>query len=97
MPTHDFKGKQHIYAHHMRLSKTGEEGKGDSLFIGEPTFKAIHQYCQAGEITSGALFRRIHRSGHITPERLTVISARRIIKKWAQAAGIENFIAGPTL
>ena len=97
MPTLDFKGKKHIYAHHIRLSKTNQEGKGDSLFIGEPTFKAIHQYCQAGETTSGALFRRIRRGGHITPERLTVISARRIIKKWAKAAGIEGFISGHSL
>ena len=31
------------------------------------------------------------------PERLTVISARRIIKKWAKAAGIEGFISGHSL
>ena len=78
----------------IRSSKTDQEGKGESLFIGEPTLEAIDTYCKAGEIESGALFRRIRRGGHITPERLTVISARRIIKKWAKAAGIEGFISG---
>ena len=82
---------------HIRSSKTDQEGKDDSLFIGELALKAIHQYCEAGEITSGALFRRIRRGGHITPERLTVISTLRIIKKWAQAAGIEGFMSGHSL
>ena len=81
----------------IRSSKTDQEGKGESLFIGEPTLEAIDTYCKAGEIESGALFRRIRRGGHITPERLTVISARRIIKKWAKAAGIEGFISGHSL
>ena len=81
----------------IRSSKTDQEGKGESLFIGEPTLEAIDTYCKAGGIESGALFRRIRRGGHITPERLTVISARRIIKKWAKAAGIEGFISGHSL
>ena len=98
MPILDFRSKKHTYAHHIRSSKTDQEGKSDSLFIGEPTLKAIHQYCEAGEITSGALFRRIRRGGHITPEPLTAISACRIIKKWTQvAAGIEGFISGHSL
>ena len=81
----------------VHSSRTAQEGKGDSLFIGEPTVKAIHRYCEAGEITSGALFRRIRRGGHITLERRTVISARRIIKKWAEVAGVEGFISGHSL
>ena len=81
----------------VHSSKTDQEGKGESLFIGEPTLKVIDRYCEAGEITSGALFRRIRRGGHITPVRLTVISARRIIKKWAKEAGIEGFISGHSL
>ena len=81
----------------IRSSKTDQEGKGEALFIGEPTLEAIDTYCKAGGIESGALFRRIRRGGHITQERLTVISARRIIKKWATAAGIEGFISGHSL
>ena len=72
----------------IRSSKTDQEGKGESLFIGEPTHKAIKKYRDAGEIESGALFRRIRRGQHITAECLSVVSARRIIKKWAKAAGI---------
>ena len=81
----------------IRSSKTDQEGKGESLFIGEPTHKAIKKYRDAGEIESGALFRRIRRGQHITAECLSVVSARRIIKKWANAAGIEGFISGHSL
>ena len=49
----------------IRSSKTDQEGKGESLFIGEPTLDAIEKYCKSGEIESGALFRRIRRGGHI--------------------------------
>ena len=78
----------------IHSSKTDQEGKGESLSIGDPTHKAINKYCDAGEIESGALFRRIRSGQHITSERLSVMSARRIIKKWAKAAGIEGFISG---
>lgn len=81
----------------IRSSKTDQEGKGEALFIGEPTLKAITCYCEAGEIQSGALFRRIRRGQNITSERLSVVSARRIIKKWSKAAGVEGFISGHSL
>ena len=81
----------------IRSSKTDQEGKGESLYIGEPTRKAIKQYCAAAEIKTGTLFRRIRRDGHITAERLSVVSARRIIKKRAKDAGIEGFISRHSL
>ena len=81
----------------IHSSKTDQEGKGESLFIGEPTQKAIEKFCEAGEIESGPLFRRIRRGQNITSDRLSVVSARRIIKKWANAAGVEGFISGHSL
>ena len=81
----------------IHSSKTDQEGKGESLYIGDPTRKVIKQYCAAAEIKTGVLFRRIRRGGHITPERLSVVSARRIIKKRAKDAGIEGFISGHSL
>ena len=81
----------------IHSSKTDQEGKGESLYIDDPTRKAIKRYCAVAEIEAGALFRRIRRGQHITSERLSVVSARRIIKKWANAAGIEGFISGRSL
>ena len=67
------------------------------MFVGGPTVKLINRYCTKADITAGALFRRIRRGDHVTGERLTVVSARRIIKARAAASGIEGFISGHSL
>ena len=81
----------------IHSSKTDQEGKGESLYIGDPTRKVIKQYCAAAEIKTGVLFRRIRRGEHTTAERISVVSARRIIEKRAKDAGIEGFISGHSL
>ena len=43
-------------------SKTDPEGKGSTLYIGEPTMQRITDYLQAACLAEGPLFRRI-RSG----------------------------------
>ena len=48
-------------------------------------------------ITRGAVFRHIRRGGHVQSDRLTTVSARRIIQKRAHAAGVEGFISGHSL
>ena len=57
----------------------------------------LKRYRKLGDISEGALFRRIRRGDHIHNERLTAHSARRIIKKRAAAAGVEGFISGHSL
>ena len=64
----------------IKSSKTDQEGRGEVLYVGGPTLKLIDRYCTKADISSGALFRRIRRGDHVTLERLTVVSARRIIK-----------------
>jgi len=81
----------------IHTSKTDQEGKGDELYVGAPTHKAIRKYRERGNIESGALFRRIRRGGHITEGRLTVRGARNAIKRWAGEADIEGFISGHSL
>ena len=43
------------------------------------------------------MFRHIRRGGHIQSERLTTVSARRIIQRRARDAGVEGFISGHSL
>ncbi len=81
----------------VRTSKTDQEGGTTALYVTNETRKAAKRYRERGGITSGALFRRIRRGGHIQSERLTDFSARRIIQKRAVAAGVEGFIAGHSL
>jgi len=78
-------------------SKTDPEGRGENLYICDQTRRVLKRYRKMGNISGGALFRRIRRGDHIHDERLTAHSARRIIKKRAADAGIEGFISGHSL
>ena len=81
----------------IKSSKTDQEGRGEVLYVGAPTLKLINRYCTKADIEGGVLFRRIRRGDHVTGERVTVVSARRIIKARAHAAGVEGFISGHSL
>ncbi|MYF99518.1 tyrosine-type recombinase/integrase [Candidatus Poribacteria bacterium] len=81
----------------VRTSKTDQEGVATALYVTTETQNIIEKYQKRAGITSGALFCRIRRGDHIQPQRLTVDSARRIIKKRAEAAGVEGFISGHSL
>ena len=89
----DFKKKTLLIA----SSKTDQEGRGEALYVGDSTLKLIKRYWSKGGIKQGALFRRIRRGDHVTSERLTPTSARRIIKARAEAAGVNGFISGHSL
>lgn len=78
-------------------SKTDPEGRGENLYICDQTRRILKRYKKMGDISGGALFRRIRRGDHIHNERLTAHSARRIIKKRAADAGVEGFISGHSL
>ena len=84
----------------VHRSKT-DQGKtgiaGVTLYIGAPTREAIQQYCKAGNVTEGALFRWVRRGDNITGRRLTVDGVRKIIKRRAREAGLEGNISGHSL
>ena len=81
----------------VRVSKTDQEGAGESLYVCDATRNVLNQYRERFNITRGALFRHIRRGDHIQSNRLTPHSARRIIQKRAQAAGVEGSISGHSL
>ena len=81
----------------LRSSKTDQEGTGETLYVCENTRELLKQYRDQAEITRGTVFRHIRRGGHVQSDRLTTVSARRIIQKRAQAAGVEGFISGHSL
>ncbi len=88
----DFKGSTLT----LRSSKTDQEGAGETLYVCENTRELLKQYRERAEITRGAVFRHIRRGGHVQSERLTTVSARRIIQKRAHT-GVEGFISGHSL
>ena len=81
----------------LRSSKTDQEGTGETLYVCEKTRELLKQYREDAGITRGAVFRHIRRGGHVQSDRLTTVSARRIIQKRAHAAGVEGFISGHSL
>ena len=89
----DFKGSTLT----LRASKTDQEGTSETLYICDATRNVLNQYRERAGITRGPLFRHIRRGDHIQPTRLNPHSARRIIQKRAQAAGVEGFISGHSL
>ena len=89
----DFKGSTLT----IRSSKTDQEGAGEMLYVCDNTRELLKQYRERAEISRGAVFRHIRRGGHVQSDRLTTVSARRIIQKRARAAGVEGFISGHSL
>ena len=81
----------------VRVSKTDQEGTGETLYVCDATRNVLAQYRETAGITRGALFRHIRRGDNIQPTRLHPHSARRIIKKRATDACVEGFISGHSL
>ena len=81
----------------VQASKNDQEGTGESLYVCDATRNVLNQYRERADITRDALFRHIRRGDHIQPTRLHPHSARRIIQKRANAAGVEGFISGHSL
>ena len=89
----DFKAKTLT----LRASKTDQEGVGETLYVCDNTRALLKQYRERAEISRGAVFRHIRRGGHVQSDRLTTVSARRIIQRRAHTAGVEGFISGHSL
>ena len=84
----------------VQRSKTDQTGETKTLYIGDRTKRLIRRYCRKANITSGAVFVRFKTSGkgpQPTEQRLSDRSARDIIKRWANLAGIEGRISGHSL
>lgn len=74
-------------------SKTDQEAKGQSVAIlnGKALKPAdrLKEWLQASGITSGPIFRRFNRGDRLTAETLTDQAVALIVKKYADAAGLD--------
>jgi len=87
---------------HLATSKTDQEGKGSSVRIEcgnavcPPTL--LREWLDAAEITEGPLFRPVTKGGTIRDRGLTGHSVGLILKKRAEAAGIDpELVSGHSL
>ncbi len=90
----------------VRTSKTDEEGRGSTLYLGRPTMRAVSGWLQtarcrwtgARDYDEGPLFRRVTRSGAVSgPAPLLPEAVRAIIRKRARAAGLDGRVSGHSL
>lgn len=78
---------------HIRQSKTDQEGEGQQVAV--PTgrklkpVETLQAWLTAGGIIEGPLFRPIAKGGRISAERLTDRSVADIVKRHADAAGLD--------
>lgn len=74
-------------------SKTDQEAKGQSVAVlnGKALRPAdrLKEWLAAAGITSGPVSRRFNRGDHLTDEPLTAQSIALIVKKYADAAGLD--------
>ncbi len=84
------------YLIRITSSKTDQLGQGQVIAIPKEEnspycpVAALQAWCDAGEIDSGPLFRRMFRGDSVGSQRLTDQSVALIIKKWAGAFGLSS-------
>ena len=88
----------------VRRSKTDQEGEGREIGIpygSNPTtcpVRSLHAWLERSEIENGPLFRPVNRHGRLGKERLSDRAVAMIVKRSAQAAGLDpNLVAGHSL
>lgn len=90
---------EHLLANalHVPRSKTDPTGEGKTLFVGDETQVVIREYIEAVGVTTGALFRRIYKSGEVG-KRLPPNAIRRIVKKRSDGVrGVKGRVSGHSL
>ena len=78
---------------HVRRSKTDQEGQGAVVPVvrGRTAcpVAAVNDWMASAGITTGPIFRRMGRGGHVFPGALTPFSIGQIVKRYVKAAGLD--------
>lgn len=88
----------------VRRSKTDQEGEGRKVGIpfgstpGTCPVRSVLRWVEVAGITSGPVFRSVNRHGHVQPDRLSAQVVALVVKKLAEAAGMDpSQVAGHSL
>lgn len=79
----------------IRRSKTDQEGEGQQVAIpygrrvDTCPVQALRAWLDAAGITEGPIFRSVNRHGQVQPGRLSDQTVRLVVKKAAEAAGLD--------
>lgn len=78
----------------LRFSKTDQQGRGATQFLGPSTMRRLRAWLDASRIQRGPIFRRVRRGGHLGREPLSTQAIRVVIRHRSRAAGVEGRISG---
>lgn len=88
----------------IRKSKTDQAGAGETLAIAYGdradlcAVRALQAWLEGAHITDGPIFRRVRRHDQLTDDRLTDKSVALIVKRHAEAVGLDpDVLAGHSL
>lgn len=73
----------------LRHSKADQEGEGLEVPVTGRAAAALRRWLELAEISSGPIFRRVHRSGAILPQGITGRAVALIIQRRAELAGMD--------
>jgi integrase len=77
----------------IRRSKTDQSGEGQEIVIPRGAkirpVQAVQEWLEAASVTEGLVFRALHRGHHVKPGGLRGHDVARIVKHYAQAAGLD--------
>lgn len=83
---------------HQRRSKTDQEGKGRRLDFWRGgalcPVRALEKWLKTANITSGAIFLRVHRSGAISGKAMSGESVAAVVKKYLALIGKDASLYG---
>ena len=82
----------------IRQSKTDQEGKGRTVYLGMPTIDAVDRWQAVSKVQDGVLFRRVWKeNGKVGNNPLTTNGLRDMLKARAKEAGIDARVSGHSL
>ena len=80
---------------HLRRSKTDQEGRGRKIGIPYGSHRetcpvrSLQAWLEGSGIAEGPIFRAVNRHGHIQAGALSDKAVALIVKRWAEAAGLD--------
>lgn len=78
---------------HIRKSKTDQEGEGHQVAVPRGSklkpVEALEDWLRSAQVETGPVFRSIRKGGSVNPDRLSEGSVAAIIKRYAEAAGLD--------
>ena len=86
------------YVYHMGVTKTDQEGDGNSVPVTGRAAVALAQWLAASGIRSGPIFRGVDRHGNVAGRKMSDKVVALVVKKHARRAGLDaSLFAGHSL